>query len=622
MADLLNIGKSALYAAQKSLDLTGHNIANVGTEGYSRQRIDQSALPGGSVSRLDVGAGVVVNGTTRLSDALVESRLVRDGAEVARLTAFDSLATRADTLLSDSSTGLSGSLNQLFSGFEQLAVDPSSTATRQAVLGQAESFANRLGDLHAQLSSIDSEIDQRLSQAVSTINDLASAIGQLNHRIAEAGSNTPADLLDARSQLVQQLSEQVGISTTVQDDGSLNVFASSGQPLVVGDRVSLLGTADDLYRPGRLDIVGGSARISSQLSGGTVGGLLDARRNLIDPALEKLGRVAVTLTSRINAVQAEGVLQDGSVGSALFSAPSGVAFSASTNTGSATAAVSFGNTAQLTGDDYLLRSTGTGWQLTRARSGEAVSFTGTGSSSDPLVVEGVRITLSGSAASGDSFRISPTHDAASQVQLLSSDPRSLATAGRLGSSAALANTGSAKPGAPTVVDGSNAQLATPATITFLSASSYQIGSGPAVAFAAGDRISANGWSLTLAGVPQAGDQFSVSATPPGSSDNRNARALAGIAQEKLLDGSRNTISQANNALVTQTGTTTLQVRTAKAAAEAVRTQSQNERDAVSGVNLDEEAANLLRYQQAYQAAAQVIATASTVFDTLLAATRR
>lgn len=622
MADLLNIGSSALYAAQKGLDLTGHNIANVGTEGYSRQRVDQAARPGSSIHRVDTGGGVSVNGTQRLADALVESRLVRDSAELSRLGTFDALARRSDALLSDPATGLAGHLNAFFGGLEKLAADPASTATRQAALGDAQALADRFNNLHAELTDIDHEIDQRLAQSVATINDLAGRIAQLNHGIALAGANSPADLLDARAQLTQQLSAQIGISTVGQDDGSLNIFASSGQALVLGDRASALGTVEDLYRPGRLDVASGGARITGQLSGGAIGGLLDARRTLVDPALEKLGRIAVSLGSAVNAVQSQGVTPDGSLGADLFGTPAPQVLAARSNTGSAAAGVVFGNAQQLTGDDYLLRSTGTGWQLTRARSGEAVSFTGSGSSTDPFVAEGLRITVSGAAASGDSFRISPTHDAASGFSLLSSDPQSLAAAGRLGSSASLGNLSNAKVGAPVVTDSSHPQLTTPSTITFTSASSYQIGSGPITAFAPGDAISANGWSLTLSGPPQAGDQFSVAPTASGSGDNRNARALAGIAQQTLLDGGRSSLSQANAALVTQTGAVTQQVASAKAAAEAVQAQNQGERDALSGVNLDEEAANLIRYQQAYQAAAQVIATASTVFDTLLAATRR
>lgn len=622
MADLLNIGSSALYAAMKGLDLTGHNIANVGTEGYSRQRVDQSARPGNSISRIDSGGGVAVNGTQRLNDALVESALVRDGAELARLTAFDRLAQRTDALLSDPASGLANSLTSFFNGLEQVASDPASTAARQAALGTAQSLADRFGSLQDALSAIDTEIDTRLKQAVATVNDLSASIAKLNRSVASAGQSVPADLLDQRATLLRQLSEQLGVSTVPQDDGSLNVFTSSGQPLVVGEKTMPLSTADDLYRPNRLDVTSGGASVGTQLGGGLIGGLLDARRTLIDPAMGQLGRMAVTVATEVNRLQSEGLTSTGAVGAALFTAPQGRAFAARTNTGSASVQVAFGDVGALKGGDYLLRSTGSGWQLTRAGTGEAVAMSGSGSAADPLVFEGLRLIVAGTAAVGDSFRVSPTHDAAAGLTLATHDPAAIAAAGRLSASASLANTGSGKLSAPTVVDPGDAQLGTPATITFLGANSYRVGSGPAVAYAAGDTISANGWAVTLDGTAAAGDTFTIGPTPAGSGDNRNARALAGLAQLGLLDGGRTTLAGANSALVTQTGATALQVSTAKSAAEAVQTQSQSQRDAISGVNLDEEAANLVRYQQAYQAAAQVIATASSLFDTLLAATRK
>jgi flagellar hook-associated protein 1 FlgK len=358
------------------------------------------------------------------------------------------------------------------------------------------------------------------------------------------------------------------------------------------------------------------------LSGGAIGGLLEARRYLVDPALEKLGRVAVSLTSRVNAVQAQGITQDGSVGTAVFADISGTALAARTNTGNASVQAGFSNLSAVTGEDMILRYNGSQWQMSNARSGQSVAFTGTGTTADPLQAGGMSLTLSGTANAGDSFSISPTHDAAGAVQRIAVDGSAFATAGRLSAAASLSNLGTVSIAAPAVSDASNPQLTTPVSISFLSAGSFQIGSGAAQAYTSGSSISANGWSLTLTGTPQAGDRFTVSPTGVGSSDNRNANALAGIASEKLLDAGRSTLSAANNALVTQTGSVAQQASVAKDAADAVRTQSQKERDSVSGVNLDEEAANLVRYQQAYQAAAQVIATAGTVFESVLAATRR
>jgi len=612
MADILNIGTSALLAAQRGLDVTGHNVANVNTPNYSRQRIEQSARPGGLLS-----GGVVVDGTQRLNDALLEARLVRGGTETARLTSFDSLAQRVDGLLSDPDTGLGGSLDSFFSALSKLAADPSSTATRQAALGQAQSLATRFNSLHGELSSLDGEIDQRLTLAVGALNDKTAALAQINQRISTAGAAPTNELLDARDKLVQEIAGQLGVTTVPQDDGSLNVFSGSGQPLVVGGKSIALATGSDAYRSGRVDLSG-----AGQLSGGAIGGLLDARRELIDPALEKLGRVAVAISAQANALQAQGADLDGQAGAALFTSLNGSALPAASNTGSAAIGLTISDSGALTGGDYLLRYSGGGWQLSRAGSGEPVSLSGSGTAGDPYTAEGLSFTVGGAAAEGDRFRLSPARDAAGALQVTLGDPRGLAAAGRLNASAGLGNPSSTKVASITVSDPGDAALTTPASLRFTSASTYSIDGGPDIAWSAGDAINANGWSLKLSGSPASGDSFSVAPTAAGSGDNRNATALAGLSSARLLDGGKTSLSAAHSALVTQIGSTTQRAAVAKTAAEALQTQAQGERDSLSGVNLDEEAANLVRYQQAYQAAAQIIATANAVFESLLSAARR
>lgn len=611
MADILNIGTSALLAAQRGLDVTGHNVANVNTPNYSRQRIEQSSRPGGLLS-----GGVNVDLTRRLNDALLETRLVRGGTETARLSTFDSLAQRVDGLLSDPDSGLGGSLDSFFSSLSQLAADPASTATRQSVLGQAQGLVSRFNSLHGELSALDSEIDQRLNLAVDELNSKTASLAQLNHRIATAGAAPTNELLDARDQLVQEIAAQLGVSTVEQDDGSLNVFSGSGQPLVVGNRSIPLAVGSDAFRPNRADLSG-----AGKLSGGAIGGLLDARRELIDPALEKLGRVAVAISSQVNTLQAQGATLDGSAGTAMFTSLNGSALPATNNSGNAQLGLRISDSSALTGGDYLLRYSGGAWQLSRASSGEAVSLGGSGTAADPYTAEGLSFTVSGSAADGDRFRLSPAREAAGALQLSLSDPRGLAAAGRLNASASLSNSSGARIGTVAVTEPGNAALTTPVSIRFTSASSYSIDGGPDIAWSSGQSISANGWSLSLQGSPAAGDSFGIRPTAAGSSDNRNAQSLAGLSTAKLLDGGRSSLASAHSALVTQIGSTSQRAQIAKTAAEALQTQAQGERDSLSGVNLDEEAANLIRYQQAYQAAAQVIATASAVFDSLLSAAR-
>ena len=612
MADILNIGSSALLAAQRGLEVTSHNVANVNTPNYSRQRIEQSSR----IGNFDSSGGVSVDLTRRLNDAVLETRLVRSSSETARLTSFDAMARRVDSLLSDPDTGLSSSLDSFFSSLSDLAANPSSTAVRQSTLGTAQSLADRFNSLHGELSSLDAEVDQRLRIAVGTLNDQTAALAKLNARIASSGANASPDLLDSRDKLVQDIAGQLQVSTVRQDDGSLNLYTGSGQPLVVGSTAVPLATSTDSFRPDRIEIAGGK-----QLSGGVIGGLLDARRELIDPALEKLGRMAVAISSASNSVQAEGVDLKGNSGAPLFATISGEVLPASGNSGSAQVSLGLGDSAKLTGGDYLLRYSSGSWQLSNASTGAAVALSGSGTAEDPFTAEGLSLVVSGSANEGDRYRLSPAREAAGALKLSLSDAAGLAAASPLTASAGLSNQGSAKASGLSITDASNPALKTPASIVFTSATTYSIDGGAEQNWSAGSAISANGWSLSLSGSPAAGDRFSLAPTSAGSGDNRNALALSALSSKKLLDGGSSSLVTANSNLVTQIGSTAERVSVAKTAAEALQVQAQGERDSLSGVNLDEEAANLIRYQQAYQAAAQVIATASAAFESLLAAAR-
>ncbi|HVT34471.1 MAG TPA: flagellar hook-associated protein FlgK, partial [Nevskiaceae bacterium] len=240
MSDLLNIGTSALLAYRSALDTISHNIANANTDGYSRQRVDLEARPPQVAGNGYVGSGVQVQTTSRVSDSLVNQRLVADNSSYSRLDTFQQMAARADDLLSNSDTGLATPLQNFFSAMDGVAAAPASTAARQTLLSSADTLAGRFGDLSNQLSGMESDINGQLSTAVDQINQLAGSIAQLNDRIASgagsANGNPPNDLLDQRDSLIKQLSSQIGVSTVTKTDGSVDVFAAGGQALVLGSR--------------------------------------------------------------------------------------------------------------------------------------------------------------------------------------------------------------------------------------------------------------------------------------------------------------------------------------------------------------------------------------------------
>lgn len=623
MADILATGSSALLAYQAALNTTSHNIANANTVGYSRQRVDLVSKLGDGSGSGYIGNGVDVASVQRITDALVNARLQGSNSDYARINAYSTYAAQIDTLMSDSGTSLSAPLQSFFDAANALASAPTSSAARQSMLGAAQSLSARVGTMQTQLDSMASGINQSLSSMVSTINDDTQALAKLNDQIvnaqARSGGQPPNDLLDQRDALVQKIASNIGISTAKQDDGSLNVFTASGQALVLGKQATALGTAADAYKSGALDITYNGKPVTAQLSGGAVGGLLDARREVIDPARSELGKLAAGMAAAVNAQNAAGVDQAGNRGGDLLAMPSGSAFAASTNAGNATMNVAISDVGALGDSNYVLKFDGGAWSASDATTGVAVPLTGSGTASDPLKLGGTSITLNGGAQAGDKFLVQPTLHAAAQLKLATSDASKIAAAAAVNAAAASGNRSTVA--AISVSDGGNANLTDPVTIRFTDANTYQINGSGSYAYSGSGAISVNGWSLNLSGTVEAGDTFTVKKTGANSSDNSNAAALAQLGGKALFDGGLESINAAQSSLTTKAATRAQQASLALDAQTAVQAQAASARESISGVNLDEEAADLLRFQQAYQAAAQVIATANQIFQSLLQATR-
>lgn len=547
MADLLNTGVSALLNYRKALDTAGHNIANVNTDGYSRQRVEFVSRLGMPQGDGYIGAGVSTETVRRITDSFVGARLISDTSSYARAESFEGIAAQLDSWLSESATGLGSPLNNFFDSLNDLAANPASSANRQSLISDGESLATRFRTLQGQMDSLQTEINSRVRQDVEEINAASRAIAELNAGIAQArgaaGGQPPNDLLDQRDQWIQTLSSKIGITTTESDDGSINVFTGSGQALVLGMQSGQLAVADDSFGSGRLDVTYNGAPITGQLGGGSLGGVLDAQREVLAPAQAQLGRIAVGLTQSFNTQHSLGVDATAQVGGNFFTPITGEALASRNNGGAATLAIGFSDVSQLGDSEFEMRYDGATWSLTNASTGASVPMTGSGTVADPFIAQGVSIAVGGgAAAAGDRFLVRPTADAAGQVRVAITDPARVAAA----AAGSLAN----------------------------------------------------------------------------SSDNTNARALLGLSTQALLDDGRSTINSAQAAMVSGVGNKAQQASVARNAQETLLAQSVAARDATSGVNLDEEASDLVRFQQAYQAAAQVIATADTVFQSLLAAVRR
>lgn len=272
--------------------------------------------------------------------------------------------------------------------------------------------------------------------------------------------------------------------------------------------------------------------------------------------------------------------------------------------------------------NIVLKLDGTQWQATRADTGATVALTGTGTTADPLVINGVKLVVGGTPATNDRFLLQPTAGVAGSLETAITDPSRIAAAAAVKGTAALANTGTGKLTGVTVNDVSNPNLRDPAAIVFTSATTYTINGGPPQTYTPGQTISANGWSFVLDGAPKVGDTFNISPTPAGSSDNSNAAKLAKVEDAKAFNGGTVTLNGALGGLTTQVGAAARSAEYSLDAQQVITDKAQAARDEISGVNLDEEAADMLRLQQAYQAASQLISTADNMFQTILGAVRR
>ncbi|CAA9337791.1 MAG: Flagellar hook-associated protein FlgK [uncultured Lysobacter sp.] len=626
MSGVLSTGTSALLAFQRALSTVGHNVANAATPGYSRQRVDLASRPGTGAGQIQIGAGVDVAKLQRLADGLVFARQVDSSGEVGRLQQLSSLSGRVDSLVTDRATGLAQPWSAFFAASQGVSAEPTSTVARSEMLNAAEQLAGRWRALDSQLGQMGSETNQRMSAQVGEVNRLATEIAKYNVDIVSAGANPSPDLLDARALRVEQLASLVGASAVPQDDGALNVFTGGGQPIVLGAKASTLATVADPYRPDRMQLAlagpNGTVQLPADSVSGEIGGLLEFRNRVLDPARGELGRLATAFATEFNAVQRSGIDFNGNPGADIFSLRAPPTDPHSANTGSATLTASVGDVGALQAADLVLRYDGASWSANRADTGAPVAMTGAGTSADPLRVAGINLTVAGAANAGDRFALSPTAGAAGGLQLVMRDANGIAAASPLQARADTANLGTARVGSTQVTNAATFAGFTGATVEFIDAAQYTVdGAGP-YPYSPGSPIASGGWSLTLDGTPSAGDSFALSPTPPRSADNGNARTLAAFDHRRLLDGRTATLTEGMGQLTARVGSQTRHSELSLEAQNAIHTQVTAERESVSGVNLDEEAADLMRYQQAYQAAAQVISTADTLFQSLLGAIRR
>ena len=630
MADLLSTSVSGLLAFQQALDVTSNNISNAATTGYSTETANLAEQPGQFTGAGYIGSGVAVQSVTRAYDSQLTQQVRTSQSSYSSYNTLAMQAQQIDNMLSDSNTGLSASLQSFVNALQSVSTSPTSTAARQALLSQGQALSQQLQNYDGQIAQYGSQLESQLSSDVSQINTLASNIATLNQQIAAASvsGQTPNQLLDQRGTLIDQLSQYVAVQTVAQSNGATDVYIGNGQALVSGSVAQQLTTIPGAYDPTQLDIGIKSATavtdLTTEMTGGELGGLLSARSQVLNPTRNALGQISVALATIVNQQQQSGMTLTGTPGQPMFTVGGVQVLPDSGNAGSAAVVATRSSLGQLTTDNYKLQYTGGAWQLTDLTTGQAIAMSGSGTGASPFQAAGMSLVVNGTPSANDSFLISPTAAATAGLTMQLTSPSQVAAASRVQASAATTNSGTAVVGSVAVTNPTS-YAGNSYTVTFSSPTQYTVtnmttGASTTGTYTTGTPITFGNQQLTLTGTPAANDSFTVSPNSAANTgDNSNVLAMISGLSAKALDGGTTSVSAAATKLVTQIGVLTQQAQNNASAQQTVNQESTTARSNATGVNLDQQAADMLRYQQAYQAMAQVISMSNQMFTSLIQA---
>ncbi|NQZ11837.1 MAG: flagellar hook-associated protein FlgK [Algicola sp.] len=683
MADMLSIGTSGIQASNLLLQTTGHNIANVNTPGFVRERVELGASQYGGIGRQDV---------ERVVSEFAQRQVRRDTANHSFYEQFVNEATRVDTLFAGTSNSIATSMDGFFQRLQSASDDPSSIAARQLVISEAEELLGTFQTLNGLVLDQGTTINEQLDIFANETNNLIQNIAKLNRNINSIGlanaNQNPNALLSERDESLRKLSELIEINTLDGANGEKLVFLNTGQSLILkeGDfnLLAMSGDPDPQRKDLRLSLSTNSTLtvpVEASKVGGKIGGLLSFRKDVLEPTQNRLGQIALSLADAFNQQNRLGMDADGQLGSDLFALPQAIgasAYAANTGTSSITARLEPGKGSELSSNNFLFEYNGAAITMT-AIDDEGNLMT------DPLAIKtlpgpfpatynsanapgntlfGLEITFGAGLVAGDKFLLKPTANASSEVLLLSHRPEDIALASPIRTEGNLTNVGGAIISEGVVTDtdpatsdftAANTLNIDPLYVKYIGGNQFELHSvnplplpsagvalatTPVGAFpnnqydnimtAAGAPVSTYGYNFNIVGTPATNDVFTIKFNTSGFNDNRNGLKLAGLQGDELLRKNVVSTAAADNTLtfheayariVSQVGEKTANASTNEVAFDALLDQSSAWHESISGVNLDEEAANLVRFQQAYSAAAKIISVAQATFETLLSAVR-
>ena len=646
---LLNVGSRALLANQAALQTAGHNIANVSTPGYSRQTVVLQTVQGQFTGGGYIGKGVDVQTIQRNHSELLTRQSTAASAVDAGDTVRMDRLRQLQEVFSGGASGIGASINDMMNALSDVVGAPTDLTARSVALTRMDETAARMRDASQRLDEIGYTVAEQLKGSMVAVNSLAKNIAGINEQIARAkGNGQPAnDLLDQRDQLIRELNQHIQTSQVAADDGTVSVFVAGSQPLVLGNQAATLSIDDPIdFGAGSGKKVlsflapGSSTKVElneSMLGGGQVAGLLRFQNNDLAEGRNLLGRMAIAISESMNTQNRLGLTLNGQPGENLFAPISlGNATPSNFNTSTATMALTVADPTALQASSYTISFTaGDAGSVTRHSDGKVFNFDG--SALPPVTVasvfsaQGLGVTLSGAVNAGDQFVINSLQGAAAELQALQYSPTDLAAANPVNAAMGATNGGSLQL-ASLKATGPITQPATgsPVTIAFTAGSPATYSAtvpGPPVAtiatgnYVSGEKIAINGWEIALQGAPKSGDTVTVGNATDSQygdwykRDTGNASALMALRDVPMFDNA--TLADGFASAMAQVGTRTQSAQFAAELSSSIAANLERDRTAVSGVNLDEEAARLIQYQQAYQASAKMIQIAQNIFDTLI-----
>lgn len=635
MVDILQTGLSALLTSQRALSLVSHNIANASQPDYTRQRPELAAVMPASATQVvgpRIGAGVELQGIDRIYDKFLTEQLRDATSDQHRAEEYFRLVGMLEDRLGGAENGLLTELQGFFNGLQDLANTPAGRPERTVVLQRAELLVQRFEDVDRGLRDLTRATEDGIEDAVTNINAMVQSLARFNEEISvgeHQARGSVNDLRDRRDAVLRDLSKEIGIQTTEHPDGTLSVFLANGQALITGGTVRSLQVTPSLDDPQRLAVTfagQSSSELTSSLAGGRLGAFLDFRDGVLNEARNGLGLLATGIAFAVNDQHAAGMDLNGAAGTQFFSIAEPMVGASSANTGTAQIGVAVADYTQLSGSDYEVYFTGSLYEVRRLSDGALTTFSGPG----PVNVDGMDLSVaSGTPAAGDRFLVQPVRVAVTGLSVSIANPDKVAAALPVTVEASNANLGDGVVSGLHVVDPTNPSLRNTVRVEFTSPTSFDLiddtlgvtlASGQS--YVPGQALTVNGAEFALLGDMEAGDQFHLSDNAGATGDNRNALVLAELPASVRVKGASVRLGQVYPDLLASIGAEGVAAQASQRASDAVLTSAEDTRASVSGVNLDEEAAALLRYQQSYEAAAEVIRVAGSLFDTLLQSVRR